>query len=408
MSFPNLKKLNLTQYEEMLKNPLLIGILAVISIVYTSYMTDKLPVQVAFVVGNPVMKLVLLFIILMFGNTNPLMAGIFVIFYMIALQLISMNVFFKQYPSLSFQEEDINVLGADVEGDVASMSSTMSSVGGDMMASETENILNGSHDDDFGEIGQKNDNPNQACPVAGGGDPSYANEQAINQLRNDIKNSLNELTGSAESKEHFADEDDDEEGFADEDDDEEGFTEYRYGTNYSENPPATNARNVRFDRSVVEHPDSPNHPVHNAESNIPAYNTNYENVDVDLKLLNPPYTVKNLPLHHGNAGYNMYEQTCAEDPEQVMKMPTPHADSRPALREEVKEGFMHSSTGCNNLPNQFNPVDPSMPCEENRHMTVGNSLHRNGKFSGPQGHQFPVGYPGSIVGARYGTLNAEL
>lgn len=76
----------------------------------------------------------------------------------------------------------------------------------------------------------------------------------------------------------------------------------------------------------VEHPDSPQHMSLNPNQPYGAYNSRLSNVDVDLKRLNPPFTVKNLPLCFSSNG------TCTQPRNVQPHLATPHADTQPSLR----------------------------------------------------------------------------
>lgn len=98
--------------------------------------------------------------------------------------------------------------------------------------------------------------------------------------------------------------------------------ELRYGI---QNPMVNAPKNdIKFSNTTVQHPDSAYNMSNNPNPPYQSYNTNFTNVDVDLKKLNPIYGVKNLPTNY--SGDPMFSVGASPH------TPTPHADNRPSLK----------------------------------------------------------------------------
>lgn len=145
------------------------------------------------------------------------------------------------------------------------------------------------------------------------------------------------------------------------------------GVNEYESYPATQINRLKYPEFRVEHPDSPVHMCHNPDQPYGAYNSHLANVDVDLAKLNPPYTIKNLPLHFGTQG--MYVQPQFSQPH----LATPHADDKPALRSiQLPESSFRIAAKLNPTLEGFDETAPKLDigtCEDTSHCKTNENFY---------------------------------
>lgn len=263
-------------------SPIAVGILAFVVILYSGWISSHVDPATASVLNNPMLRILFLFTVLMARYYNPI-ASVFLVvgaFLLVTLLYVfsSSTVQVKSEKTLTTDEIEQKKMFEQLRREIEEQEESSSKLSN---LSDTKPKPNEKDLDTL--LNKFKLNPDNKT----GG------------TSDTVKNIINKLTGLIGQN-----------------------TDGNEENSEETNEQTDSTTKLVFPAYRVEHPDSPVHMALNPSPPYPSYNTLFKNVDVDLRKLNPPFAVKNLPV-----SYNV----CSFDDNFRPHLPTPHADNRPVL-----------------------------------------------------------------------------